>query len=780
MTRRTKNCALFALALTLSACGGGGGGVGSTPAPSPSPVPTPTPSAPTTPTPTPTPTPVPTPTPTPTPVATNFDTIEYRRSAGPSHHGAITAYQAGASGAGVTVGVVDTGLSDPSGEFTGRISPLSRDFAGNSSYQDVEGHGTAVSAVIAASRNNQHIMGMAWGATVLALRTDDQSDCDADGCAHSTTAIADAIDYAWRNGARVINISLGGGAAPNYLLQAVSRATAAGTIIVLSAGNNEEGETPLVAPDGLAQSMANPTYSHGLVIIASSVNDDDTVSTFSAGVAGFETISLAAIGNRVRSIDQTGTEFLYSGTSFSAPQIAGAAALLAQAFPNLSSKQIVDLLLSSARDAGAAGPDARYGAGILDLAAAFAPRGTLTLAGSALAVAPGAITSLSGPMGDATVATVSAVALDSYARAYSVDFTSSFTRRAPPRSFASSLDARQRHVRVGTQALQLALTIAPRDDGTPQMGALDLTRRDREQAQLLSGIISARLSTRASMALGLRSGLTSLEQQLAGRPAPSFLMARDGLDMQGGDMRALSAFAFSQRLARGLTLTSGFEAGDMLAPPSIVGRVDSLPFREAPYRAAGLSLGLERGPVGLTAGLKLLDESATALGARFAPSFGAQSARSLFTRLGVFAEPGAGITLSANWQRGWTFATAGGALPGGGRLVSQSWSADIARQGLLIGGDLLGFRVSQPLRVIASHFDLVLPQAWDWKSETATYGVTRLDLTPTGRQRDYELSYGAGLGAGWLGANLFLRQESGNIATMPDEMGMALRWSVGF
>jgi hypothetical protein len=561
----------------------------------------------------------------------------------------------------------------------------------------------------------------------------------------------------------------------------VSRATTAGTIIVIAAGNNPTSGAPLVSPDDLAQSLANPIYGHGLVIIAPSVNEDDTASSFSAGVQGFETVSIAALGNRVRTFDHTGGDFLYSGTSFSAPQIAGAAALLAQAFPNLTGKQIVELLLSSARDAGAPGPDAQYGVGILDVAAAFAPRGAMSLAGSSVPVSLSAISNLSAPMGDATPTALSAVALDSYARAYTIEFGSSFARRAPTRSLASSLDVSQRHVRFGTQALQLALNIMPGNDGAPQVGMLALTRRDETQARLLSGTISARLSSRASFALGLRTGLQGLEQQLSGRATPSFLMADHGLDMQSGDMRAVSAMALSRSLARGVALTSGFEVGDMIAPAKSPGTIDdALPVRNAPYRAISMSLSLDRRPVGLSAGLKLLDESASTLGARFAPSFGAQSARSLFARIGLTADLPAGMTLSANWQRGWTNAAAGGALQDGGQLVSQSWSADLARRDVFLQGDMLGLRIAQPLRVITSHFDLVLPDAWDWQNSIATNRIATLDLTPTGRQRDYELSYGSGFGPGWLGANLFLRQQSGNIAAMPDELGVALRWSMGF
>ncbi|OJY65965.1 MAG: hypothetical protein BGP16_06040 [Sphingobium sp. 66-54] len=772
MRQWSRYSAASALALMLAACGSGGG-VNSTPAPTPTPSPAPTP----TPSPAPTPTPSPTPTPTPSPI--NFQTAEYSRSSGLPYHGAITAYQAGASGAGVTVGIIDSGIADPTGEFTGRISPLSRDFAGNANVTDVSGHGTAVAAVLAAGRNDRQVMGMAWGATVLALRTDDQADCDDDGCTHSTRAIADALDYAWRNGARVVNISLGGGAAPAHLLQAVSRATAAGTIIVISAGNNPDGEAPLTAPDELAQSIADPAYSHGLVLIAPSVNDNDTVSNFSAGVSGFEGVSIAALGNRVRAFDHTGDAFLFSGTSFSAPQVAGAAALLAQAFPNLTSRQIVELLLSSARDVGAPGADARYGVGILDVAAAFAPRGTLTLAGTAATPALAGTTSLSAPMGDAEPAGLPAVALDSYERAYSVDLAAGITRRAPTVTLATSLDARRRSVALGAPDLRLALSIAQDGAGPARVGLLTLDDRDQARARLLSGTIAARLSPRTSLALGLRTGLSSLEPSPAGRPAPAFLIARDGLDLQQGAMRADGAMALTRMLAGGWSLTGGLESGEIDRDQSALAG-DLVALRPAPYRAMATTLRWTHGPLTLGTGLTLLDEQATTLGARFAPAFGAQSARSLFARAALAADLPAGLSLTATWQRGWTHAAAGAALREGGLLVSQSWSADLSRRDLFRRGDLIGLRIAQPLRVIASRFELTLPDGWDWESGTATTRIVPLDLRPHGRERAYELSYGTGLGGGWLGANLFLRRESGNIAGRPDDLGLAFRWSLGF
>ena len=126
-----------------------------------------------------------------------------------------------------------------------------------------------------------------------------------------------------------------------------------------------------------------------MVIIAGSVGvarrrrhvNINQISTFSNRAGTGAQYYLTALGYRDRAPDQTGTQFLWSGTSFSAPTITGAVALLAQAFPNLTGAQIVDILFQSADDLGAAGIDAIYGHGRLNIARAFQPIGTTSLAG---------------------------------------------------------------------------------------------------------------------------------------------------------------------------------------------------------------------------------------------------------------------------------------------------------------------------------------------------------------------------------------------------------------
>ena len=257
---------------------------------------------------------------------------------------------------GVILGVIDSGVNTSSAEFTGRIHADSDDFTGsNRGIDDEGGHGSAVTSVAAGSKNGNATHGIAFDTSILVLRTDTPGSCtatnpdpDDDGCTHVGTAISAAIDQARISGARVINISLGGDDLGGLTRTAIARATAAGIVVVVSAGNDGNAD-----PDGFASQIADA--GNGAVIIAGSVDAAGAISSFSNRGGNRAAFFLTALGRRVRADDHENAAFLWSGTSFSAPQITGAVALLAQAFPNLSGSQIVDLLFASAREAGVAG-----------------------------------------------------------------------------------------------------------------------------------------------------------------------------------------------------------------------------------------------------------------------------------------------------------------------------------------------------------------------------------------------------------------------------------------
>src|SRR3546814_19427392 len=98
------------------------------------------------------------------------------------------------------------------------------------------------------------------------------------------------------------------------------------------------------------------------------------LSTLSNAAGSGQQHYLVALGESVRTINHEGTAVAGDGTSFATPQIAGAAALLAQPFPHLRGAQIVDLLFDRAIDLGATRTATVFGRGQLSLTQAFTPK----------------------------------------------------------------------------------------------------------------------------------------------------------------------------------------------------------------------------------------------------------------------------------------------------------------------------------------------------------------------------------------------------------------------
>ncbi len=730
----------------LAGCGdSGGGSIASTPTPPPAAVSPPA---------------APAPSPTAVP-AVNYDTAEYRRSNGAVQAQALAAYNAGATGAGVIVGVIDSGVDATSAEFAGRISALSADFAGTRGIQDEGGHGTAVSDVLLGARNDSGIHGVAFNATLLALRTDTPGSCTTgtDGCSHNDNNIAAALDAAVSARARVVNISLGGSPPNTRLRTSIDRATAAGTIIVISAGN--DGVTSPTAaenPDMLAQ-VANDAIARGLIIIAGAADSTGALADFSNKAGNGAANYVTALGVRIRAVDNTGTAFLYSGTSFSAPVVSGAIALISQAFPNLTAAQIVALLYRSADDRGATGVDAVYGRGEINLARAFSPIGSLSLAGTAVPVSLTGNATLGGTMGDAPKAGLGAVIRDEFERDFNVDLAPTLSRAPIQQALANGLAQGSRLLSAAGRRASFALAVDT--DSTPR--PLMLTARDADRARVLAGSVAIAVSRDLKLGFGGGRGADGLLPGAQDDREPAFLIVDHSLDRE-----PLGAFAVRRAFGRaGLTLAA--ESGRMrLWQRSDLGSINDGIRR---YAYAELSAGLDgrAGPVALSAKLTRLDERATVLGSRFAGALGGNGAVSWFGDMGVTLSPFAKWRLGASLRRGWTSPDTG-SVRARSVLLTQGLAASIARDSLSVDGDSFAIRYAEPLRVVGGGLNLL----------ALGNGPQMLSLSPSGHERDWEAVYARPLGRGWLTANTYWRRQAGNYLNAPDDLGAAVRYSFDF
>ncbi|OYZ87036.1 MAG: hypothetical protein B7Y00_05750, partial [Sphingomonadales bacterium 17-56-6] len=365
------------------------------------------------------------------------------------------------------------------------------------------------------------------------------------------------------------------GGASSLLRSAINRATVAGTVIIVSAGNEGNNTAPAFDPNNpspFAQALL--ASGNGLVIIATSVDDNNVISNFSnkAGVAQNSVLSAMGQGvcceyrnDTIYRFVENGQTFVrvFNGTSFAAPQISGAVALLAQAFPNLTGAQIVNLLLSSARDAGAAGTDAMYGRGILDIGRAFAPAGTTSLAGTTMAVplsGNGGTTSV--PMGDAALSNspLNAVVLDSYGRAYDINMAEGLTASAARMRLTPALVDQGRAVSLSRGTTELAFSISAHNGGNAQLTPLALSHGQQYQARILAGRISAAIARDTRFSLGIRQAAAGQVAALQGMSGGAFLTATDARMDSGFERAPDQSFAMRHQLGR-FGLTGSVEAG---------------------------------------------------------------------------------------------------------------------------------------------------------------------------------------------------------------------------
>lgn len=238
-------------------------------------------------------------------------------------------------GSQVVVAVLDTGIDYRHPELQSRYAG-GYDFSNDDPdpYDD-NGHGTHVSGIAVASANNTGIQGVAAEARVLGVKV-----LGADGTGYLSDVV-DGIDWAVRQGAQVINFSLGTTHNSSALELKLQEAVAKGVYLVASAGNTNGG------------SLLYPA-AYTSVVSVSATDPNDAVASFSS--LGAE---VSAPGVDIESTIPGGGYARWSGTSMAAPHVTGAIALM------IANKQtnIRERLRQSSVDLGPSGADPYYGAG---------------------------------------------------------------------------------------------------------------------------------------------------------------------------------------------------------------------------------------------------------------------------------------------------------------------------------------------------------------------------------------------------------------------------------
>ena len=715
--------------------------------------------------------------PDPDPVI-NYDTAEYRRNYGLGAVNSITAYEAGLSGDGVTVATVDTGIDLKQQDLDANISRKSIDLQSNTydGVQDEYGHGTWVAGIIAAEKNNVGIHGVAFNAQVMAIRADKHSDCT-DGCSFSDSDVARGIDYAVANGAKVINLSLGSDRTINPasgLGQSLIHAVDAGLVVVIAAGNGDDNEIGMAEPDGFAQFAANPDVKGG-IIIAGAVDSANQMASFSnkAGTGETQDVYMVAPGEHILTTDLTTSDedrnqlAMIYGTSAAAPYIAAAAAILLEKFPNLDNRQVVQILLDSAKDLGAAGPDEEFGQGLLDIAAAIQPSGTLQISsagGQSMALQGSLLTSPAMGGGLATAAG-RALAFDRYDRAYNASLASRFQAPASRFSLAQAADRMNRissSLSMGDHGLRLGISAT--DTGRYHAStSLEIQARDGNERSDMT--IEAAITPRLSFSM--QSGST------AGRTAATGDLALTARAMDPASQLSASG----QRAGLTFALTRHLDVGTVAFMGDRPKADDLDPTLDDPRQSGG-ALTLRRW-LGRTAHLDLeagrMFERGSTLGLTGSGIFnGIEGAATDYIRFGGGVAVGS-LRLDGAYMasRTGTELNGGSVFAGFDTLKANGWSLSLTDQRFASRGHVFGLHMAQPLAVTSGAATLHL--ATGWQDSAPVYTDQRADLSATERETSFELFHRyAASDTLSLQTNFIYRRNPDNLARSGDEAAVFL------
>jgi hypothetical protein len=487
---------------------------------------------------------------------------------------------------------------------------------------------------------------------------------------------------------------------------------------------------------------------------------------------------LTAIGYRVvaPNVKDENKLYVWSGTSFSAPVISGAAALLVSAFPNLTGAQIVEILMKSANDLGQAGRDTVFGNGVLNITRAFQPIGQTSVAGTGAPVSTTANGQGSSTMGDASKrAMAGAIILDGYSRAYAIDLAKTLSSARQEKPLAQSLQGNIRTAGAAAGPMAVSITLDRKLSGQPSVGLAQtgMSYEDARQARVVAGMAVGRITPSTAVAFGFSESGRALQQRLTGHSQNAFLVARDPMSRAGFYADASNSIGVRHMVGPvGLTVTS--ERGKVWT--------DAVreTLAEPRYSIGSVSADRRIGPATLSLGASRIEEESTVLGGRFDAVLTGAGAHSHFLDGTASIDLGRGWDAFASYRRGWTSLPGTGGLVDEGRFSTDAWAFDLSKRGAFAGGDKLALRVMQPLRVRAGGFNMLVPASYDYSTLSVGYESRFLNLAPQGREIDFEAAYSMGLLGGDLGLNAFYRNDPGHMESVKSDIGGAIRFTLGF
>ncbi|MEU1590182.1 type VII secretion-associated serine protease mycosin [Micromonospora sp. NPDC005710] len=254
-----------------------------------------------------------------------------------------------ATGRGVVVGVVDSGVEASHPDLRGQVLPGGRSYgASGDGRADENGHGTHMAGIIAAkSGGRDGVDGIAPGAKILPIKL------RAGGKTSTEGVLARGIRMAVDGGATVVNVSQGaGGRASSEEASAIKYALDRDVVVVASAGNTADGQV----------AVGSPANTPGVIAVTGTTKGG---RFWSGSVRGPEAV-VAAPGDSVYNITNEAGYGWGDGTSDASAIVSGLAALIRSKYPDLNAPSVINRIIRTTRDAGPPGRDPQYGFGVID------------------------------------------------------------------------------------------------------------------------------------------------------------------------------------------------------------------------------------------------------------------------------------------------------------------------------------------------------------------------------------------------------------------------------
>ena len=780
--RRVRTAVLLgSTALALTACGGGGGGGGGGGSPS-------------------------------NPNLGNagaFQTAEFNTSQALAQINTSQGYAripGDVGGDGVTVAVIDDGI-DPThvdlddGRVIADLGAADLGFVGQQEIDNEidpsgpDGHGTGVAGVIAGEKNGVGVHGVAFDARIVSIDVFSRRQVSNDGT-DPANDIPRNVAAAIRAGGGVsgpaiaeadimnLSLSLGNDGSAGRLsalaeVEDATRAAAAnGKIVVFSTGNDAEAEPNLPAR------FVDNTGIAGLAIAVGSVNANDNISFFSNACGVRAEFCMVAPGEAVDA-PTLGDGFAEeNGTSYSAPLVAGSAAVIKAAFPGIGSRDIVNRLFTTAVDLGAVGTDPIFGRGRLDLEAALAPVGQLSaaldtnLAGEKAPIDDSQITLDSSLSlgGDAATLLADAIVFDEQGFPFAVDLQRNVDRR----SRSTGLD--------GFIAADRSLsTVQTTDYGSVSLAFNeDQAIQDPYRAEFEQSDVDLREETydpKVRFQSELGDGV-DMFMSLNGTSTTDLGIGQALADEQGTFFQQNAFLAPYERLA-GLQSGGGaaYELGsDTKVAVSAFAAADDDALTKVSMQKVEF-LHRTEGEIEFRAGYGLLQEEGGFLGSATSGAFGEQtSTDTQYVNVSLKAPLTEKLSLFGAYSQGSSSTSAGSSLLDDFSATrSEAFGAGLVIQDLAEDGDGFSIMVGQPLRVTSGSAEITVPVGRTEDGEVLTE-TARADLSPDGREITTEAVYNFALddASQNLSTGAFARFNPDNDPNASPDVGFGIKYQLRF